>query len=102
MSRRPVARWWALGALAVVWNGPWVARQFVAFPLGPVWATVSFGLAAIILAAWLLPGMRRIVFRPDAPEQSEGCQVVAIVIGFVAAGLFLFVLGPLGALAALE
>lgn len=102
MSQRPVARWWALGVLAVVWNAPWVARKFVEFPLGRVWATVSFGLAASILAAWLLPGVRRIVFRPDVPEQGEGWQVVTVVIGFAAAGLFLLLLGPLGALEALE
>ena len=102
MNQRPVAQWWALGVLAVVWNAPWVARQFVEFPLGRVWATVSFGFAAAILAAWLLPGVRRIVFRADTPEQGAARLVVSVVIGFAAAGLFLLVLGPLGALEALE
>ena len=102
MSQRPVAQWWAFGLLAVVWNAPWVARQFVEFPLDRVWAIVNFGLAAAVVMAWLLPGVRRVVFMPDAAEQGAGSQVVAALIGFAATGLFLLVLGPMGALEALE
>ena len=102
MSQRPVAQWWAFGLLAVVWNAPWVARQFVEFPLDRIWASASFGLAVAILVAWLLPGVRRVVFMPDAAEQGAGSQVVAAVIGFAAAGLFFLALGPMGALEALE
>jgi hypothetical protein len=91
-----------MAVLAAAWNAPWVARQFVYFPLGTAWAVVSFGLAMAALLAWFIPGLHRAVFVPSAAERGTGGQVAAAAVGFVAAGLFLLLLGLLGALAILE
>ena len=102
MHQRPVARWWALGVLAVAWNAPWVARQFVDFPLASVWASVSVVLAVAAVTAWLVPGLRRAVFVPGDAEHHAGGQVAAAAIGLVAAAVFLLLLGSQGALQVLE
>lgn len=88
--------------LTVIFNAPWMARQFVSFPLDRVWVGVSFALAVVVMAAWFVPGLRNAVFLRDAEQHGGKQRVCLVAIGFTVVGFFLLALGPLGALEALE
>ena len=83
---QPVARPWALLALAAVWITPQAVRLFVHYPMSPVLPFVAWGLAVAIALTWWVPALRRAAFFPDAASRGGASQALGAAGGMTLVG----------------
>jgi hypothetical protein len=94
VERETLVRPWALGVLALVFNAPLASRIVFDTPFWPAISFVALLLAVAIPAVWLVPGLRRAAFVPDAAERGAAGQVAGASLGMVAVAVFAWILAP--------
>lgn len=91
-SERPLVRSWAVVALSVLHAAPFVAAFWLRSAAQGWLAGECFVAAAAVTASWVVPGLRRRIWAPDAVARGAALNAAVGVGSELSLGVLFMVL----------